>query len=69
MQSGDEVTHKYLLGRMTVSWLVTTETPKRDILLFAYTGRAIKFFFFFGNFFWRNKGKGRDKNKFEKIKR
>jgi hypothetical protein len=38
VRSGEEVTHKYLLGRVAVSRLVTAETLKRDILLFAYTG-------------------------------
>jgi hypothetical protein len=47
VRSGEEVTHKYLLGRVAVSRLVTAETLKRDILLFAYTGRAIKKIFFF----------------------
>jgi hypothetical protein len=34
VRSGEEVTHKYLLGRVAVSRLVTAETLKRDILLF-----------------------------------
>ena len=35
-----------LFGRSAVSRLVTAETPKRDILLSLYTGRAKKVFFF-----------------------
>jgi hypothetical protein len=59
VQSGEEVTHKYLLGRVAVSRLVTAETLKHDILLFAYTGRATKKIFFKKKK-KLGKGKGRD---------